>query len=79
LLGDIGGVMEYKAWEFENDWYISINKGLTFCMNQEAACLELIKAIARVRYLEDEIRGLLRRMAHEPELNRIPNTEKELP
>ena len=68
--------MEYKAWEFENDWYISIDKGLTFCMNQEAACLEFVKAIAKIRYLEDEIRALLHRMSNEPKLHRTPDTKE---
>jgi hypothetical protein len=65
--------MEYKAWEFENDWYVSINGGLTFCMNQEAACIEFVEAIAKVEYLKDLIVQLRDEMSHKPTLTRLGN------
>jgi len=46
--------MEYKAWEFENNWYVSTG-GLPLCMNTEAACIQFAEAIARIEYLEDAI------------------------
>ena len=63
--------MEYKAWQFENDWYISINDGFTFCMNQEAACIELAAALARVKQLEDVLFGLPGRIKDKPVLKRV--------
>ena len=69
--------MKYKAWEFENDWYISINGGLTFCMNQEAACIEFAAALARVEQLEDVLFGLPGRIKNGPVLKRVEEPLEE--
>ena len=62
--------MKYKAWEFENDWYISINGGLTFCMNQEAACIEFVAALARINQFENALSDISEQLKRGPVLKR---------
>jgi hypothetical protein len=72
-----GGMMEYKAWKFEADWYVKINNGLTLCMNQEAACIEFAAALARVEQLEDVLFGLPGRIKNGPVLKRVDAPPEE--
>ena len=44
--------MEHKVWEFEGDWYISIDDSFPFCMNQELACTRYIEALEKIKKLE---------------------------
>ena len=56
--------MEYKAWKFEDQWYVVTNNAFPLCMNTEAACITFAGLAARVEYLEDAINSLTMQMRH---------------
>ena len=66
--------MEYKAWEFENNWYVSTG-GLPLCMNTEAACIQFAEAIAKLEYLEDAIHLLGSQVRHNRPPKRVPDNK----
>ena len=60
--------MECQVWEFEGDWYVKIDDGVTFCMNQKVTCIEFTKAIAEVKHLKNSIARLVCSVNDELEL-----------
>ena len=63
--------MEYKAWNFKGNWYISTNNAFPLHMNTEAACIAFARLAARVEQLEDIIDSLTMQTRHKQQPKRI--------
>ena len=63
--------MEYKAWKFEDQWYVVTNNAFPLHMNTEAACIEFARLAARVEHLEDAIDSLTMQTRHKRQPKRI--------